>query len=122
MYVPSPCGKRACRRVDACPKHKGEGTMKKLQRRARRFKGFTLGLDLHKRWIWYTVMDRRGNEVSAGKIEAGRKEVLRLTEQWTKQGALQVAFEASGCFVWVFDLLAKELGREQVHVAQAAKI
>jgi transposase len=96
--------------------------MKKLHRRARRFKGFTVGLDLHKRLIWYTVMDRRGNEVAAGRIEASPEALLRLLTPWRKQGAVQVAFEASGCFLWVFDLLVQELGREQVHVAQAAKI
>lgn len=96
--------------------------MKKLLRRAKRFKGYTIGLDLHKRWIWYTVMDQRGNEVAAAKIEASREAILALFGVWRKKGAVQVAFEASGCFVWVFDMLAQELGRECVHVAQAAKI
>jgi len=33
-----------------------------------------------------------------------------------------VAFEACGCFVWVFELAVRMLGREQVHAAHAAKI
>lgn len=96
--------------------------MKKLQRRVEHFKGFTIGLDLHKRWIWYTVLNAAGDEVAAGKMEATRKKVLELIATWKQQGAVQVAFEASGCFVWVFDALLPEVGREHVHVAQAAKI
>src|SRR5437868_569218 len=93
-------------------------TMKKLQRRAKRFKGFTIGLDLHKSFIQYSVLDRRGNEVAGGRIASERVEVLKLIERCEKSGAVQVVFEACGCFIWVFDLLAKKLGRERVHVAQ----
>jgi transposase len=96
--------------------------MKKLQRRAKRFKGFTIGLDLHQKFIQFSVFDRRGNEAAAGRIAPDRTEVLKLIERWEKSGQVQVVFEACGCFVWVFDLLAKKLGRDQVHVAQPLKI
>lgn len=96
--------------------------MKKLQRQGKRFKGWSVGLDLHKRFIQYSVLDRRGNEVSNGRIEADRKSLLKLFEPWRAKGPVQVSFEACGCFLWVFDALVETLGRERVHVAQPAKV
>lgn len=96
--------------------------MKKLTRKTDRFKGCTLGLDLHQSFIQYAVLDAKGDDAGGGRIAADRKSLTTLLEQWKKKGAVQVAFEACGCFVWVFDLAVKLLGRECVHAAQAARI
>jgi len=96
--------------------------MQKLQRRGTRFKGWTMGLDLHKRFIQYSVLDRRGDEVENGRIDASRKSLLKLLVAWRAKAAVQVSFEACGCFVWVFDALVGVLGREDVHVAQPARL
>jgi len=96
--------------------------MKKLQRRPKRFKGLSIGLDLHKRFIQYSVMDRRGNESANGRIDANKEELLKFIGRWQREGAIQAAFEACGSFIWVFDVLSKTLGREHVHVGQPSKI
>jgi transposase len=96
--------------------------MKKLHRKSVRFKGLTIGLDLHKGFIQYSVFDRRGNEIALGRIKSSRDQLMKLIGEFRKKDAVQVAIEACGCFLWVFDLLAKELGREQVHVAQPARL
>jgi transposase len=100
----------------------GEGTMKKLIRKGGRFKGQTLGLDIHKKFIEYCVLDGLGDEVVAGRIESSREDLRELVAKLKKQGAVQASLEACGCFIWVFDLLVQELAREAVHVAQPSRI
>jgi transposase len=97
--------------------------MQKLTRKPARFKGKTVGLDLHKRFIQFSVLDQQGDEVAADRIAAGRDELLKLLERLGADGSdLQVCLEASGCFVWVFDLLAGKLGPERVKVAAPGKV
>lgn len=95
--------------------------MKKLIRNAVRFKGLTMGLDVHKKFIEYCVLDQRGNTVDAGRIESKAADLVTLLAKWKKK-PLQVTLEACGCFVWIFDLLVSELKRECVHVAQPSRI
>ena len=96
--------------------------MKKLNRKGERFKGQTLGLDIHKKFIEYCVLDGEGDEVATGRIESSREELQGLVVKLKKQGAVQASLEACGCFIWVFDLLVRELSREVVHVAQPSRI
>lgn len=96
--------------------------MKKLQRRRDRFKGWSIGLDVHKRFIQYSVLDQKGDEVSNGRIDSRRSCVSKLVSEWLDQGAVQVSLEACGCFVWIFDLLVEALGRTRVHVAQPSRL
>jgi hypothetical protein len=99
-----------------------EEAMKKLKRVTERFKGYTIGLDLHKKFIEFCVLDRDGNECAKGRFESTHAELGKFVERWRKQEALQFSFEACGCFIWVFDLLAEKLGRSAVHVAQPSRI
>jgi len=96
--------------------------MKKLIRKAVRFKGFTLGLDVHKKFIEYCLLDQQGDEVDAGKIGSSPEELKRLLTTLKARGPLQACLEACGCFIWIFDLLVVELSREVVHVAQPSRI
>jgi transposase len=96
--------------------------MKTLQRRGKRFNGFTIGLDLHQSFIQFVVLDKKGNDAAGGRIGFKKSALEKLLAEWKKRGDVQVAFEACGCFVWVFDLAVKLLGRERVHAAHAAKI
>jgi transposase len=96
--------------------------MKTLQRRGKPFKGYTLGLDLHQSFIQVVVLDKRGNDAAATRIEPTRAALEKLVREWQALGEVQVAFEACGCFVWVFDLMVVWLGRERVHAAHAAKL
>ena len=82
--------------------------MKKRQRRPNRFQGATVGLDLHKQFIQASVIDPLGDEISNKRITATHKAIHKLIDQLQKTHThIQVSFEASGCFLWVFDLLAK---------------
>jgi len=42
--------------------------MKKLQRRVEKFNGLCVGLDLHKRFIQISVLDRHGDEIEADRL------------------------------------------------------
>jgi transposase len=95
--------------------------MKKLTRKAVRFKGLTLGLDLHKKFIEWCVLDRAGEEIGAGRIRSTREELEKLHEKWSGQ-AVQVCMEACGCFVWVFDFFKEKVGGGAVHVAQPSRV
>jgi transposase len=97
--------------------------MKKLRRESEPFKGLSIGLDLHKSFIQFSVLDGSGGEIDAGRIVSAAKELDGLMERLAMPGTpLQVAMEASGCFVWVFDRLAARLGRQAVHVAAPSKV
>ena len=96
--------------------------MKKLVRKASSFKGFTIGLDLHKKFVEFCVLNERGDEVESGRFDSTRENLLGFIGKWKKRGALQTSLEACGCFVWVFDLLSAELTRERVHVGQPSRI
>ncbi len=95
--------------------------MKKLTRKVVHFKGLTLGLDLHKKFIEWCLLDRKGNELATGRIDSTREALERLLVKWKGQ-TLQVCMEACGCFVWVFDFFKEKLGREAVHVAQPSRL
>lgn len=95
--------------------------MKKLTRHPVRFKGLTVGLDVHKSFTQYVILDRRGDEESGGRIEATPEGVSALLKVIGRRKA-QYVLEASGSSLWVFDLLADHVGRDQVHVAQPHRI
>ncbi len=97
--------------------------MKKLQRSVERFKGNTLGLDLHKRLLQISVLDQAGDETENERLAASAPVLTALIDRLTKDGmAVQVVLEASGCFLWAYDLLAAKLGKERVHVAAPSKV
>jgi transposase len=95
--------------------------MRKLTRRPIRFKGLTIGLDIHKRFIEYVVLDRRGDEEVGGRIESSVEGMSALLGIVGRRKA-QYVLEASGSSLWVFDLLSDHAGRDQVHVAQPHRI
>jgi transposase len=96
--------------------------MKKLTRRGARFKGCSLGLDVHKVFIEYCLLDEHGEEVAGGRIGSSENELLKLLAQLKRRGPLQACLEACGCFVWIFDVLARELGHARVQVAQPHRL
>jgi len=96
--------------------------MRKLLRARRRFVGVTIGLGLHKKFIQYAVLDRRGNEVAAGRTQSTRPELRKLILRYKSGGKVQVALEACGCFWWVYCESAEVVKRENVHVGQPLKI
>lgn len=97
--------------------------MKKLTRRTERFNGWTLGLDVHKRMIQYVWLDEQGDERANQRIPATAKALDQVVQAALDQGlAVQAVVEASGCFLWVYDLLVERLGRDHVQVAAPSKV
>jgi len=96
--------------------------MKTLLRKGKCFKGYTIGLDLHQLFIQVVVLDKNGNDVESKRIGFKKEALEKLFAEWKARGEVQVVFEACGCFLWVFDLAVRVLGRQQVHAAHAAKI
>jgi hypothetical protein len=95
--------------------------MKKLTRKVVRFKGLSLGLDVHKKFIEWVVLDAKGDDLEGGRIDSTRKALENLLAKW--QGKpLQASLEACGCFIWIFDFLKEKLGREVVHVAHPGRL
>ena len=68
--------------------------MKTLQRQAKRFKGYTIGLDLHQSFIQVVVLDPRGDDAGRERIAFSTDALERLLLKWQKRGAVQIAFEA----------------------------
>lgn len=96
--------------------------MKTLLRKGKGFKGYTIGLDLHQSFIQVVVLDKKGNDAESKRIGFKKDALEKLFAEWKARGEVQVVFEACGCFLWVFDLAVRVLGRKQVHAAHAAKI
>ena len=96
--------------------------MKKLNRRPNRFRGQTLGLDLHKQVLRYALLNRAGDEVVNEEVAADRDMLRRVVREYQQEGPVQVVLEASGCFLWAYDLLVELVGREHVHVAAPSRV
>jgi transposase len=96
--------------------------MRKLIRRPSRFEGLTVGLDVHQRMIQVSVLDRLGDETISVSIPAHADAMDRLLKELAEIGPVQVSLEATGCFVWIFDLLVARLGHRCVHVAAPSRV
>jgi transposase len=96
--------------------------MKKFAGRVQKVKTDVVGLDVHKDVIAYSHFDVEGEEVHAGTLAAEGPAVLGLLGEVTQGREVHVALEASGGMLWLFDLLAEELGAGHVHVAQPRRI
>ena len=96
--------------------------MRKLIRAKVRFKGLSVGLDVHKKFIQFSVMDRKGNEIELGRVRSTEDELKNLVERLKAKDAVQCSLEACGCFIWIFDQLVEQIGREFVHVAHPSKL
>ncbi len=96
--------------------------MKTLLRKGKGFKGYTIGLDLHQSFIQVVVLDTNGDDAESKRIGFKKDALEKLLAEWKAKGEVQVVFEACGCFVWVFELALRVLGRERVHAAHASKI
>lgn len=112
---------RACRPRDACPRHREEEPVKKLTRRFERFKGLTVGLDVHQRFVEYVILDRKGDEAAGGRFSTDPDGLSGLLAQVGRRKA-QYVLEASSCFLWIYDALSERVGKERVHVAQPHRI
>ena len=84
---------------------------------------YVLGLDVHKQVIAWCLLDRRGRRAGQGEIESTSEALADLVRREIGRKRAHVAFEASTCSIWVFDLLVELFrGGDRVHVAHAKKI
>ncbi len=81
-----------------------------------------VGLDVHKSFIAYSLLDRRGQERESGRIRSSRASLSRLFDEKIGRRRTHIAFEASRSSLWVYRLGAERLGKDRVHVAQASRI
>ena len=96
--------------------------MKKLTRCVRKVNAEVIGLDVHQDLIVYSHLDRKGNEIAAGKLATAREVVERWLISVVGRKKTHVALEASGGMLWIYDLLVSKYGAERVHVAQSKRI
>lgn len=99
--------------------------MKKLIRKRQRFEGITLGLDLHKQFTQFCVLDAAGDELVNDRVAGDRQALDGLLDRVTAEAndsPVQVVIEACRCFRWVYELLCARLGDEHVHVAVSHKV
>ena len=84
---------------------------------------YVLGLDVHKQVIAWCLLDRRGRRAGQGEVESTPEALADLVRREIGRKKAHVAFEASTCSIWVFDLLVELFrGGDRVHVAHAKKI
>jgi transposase len=96
--------------------------MRKMSRPVRKVNSQVVGLDVHKREITYCILDRRGEEIAAGKFKAEHDALADFLRKYVGRRRSHVALEASGYSLWIYDQLAERYGTERVHLAQAKKI
>jgi len=82
-----------------------------------------LGLDVHKNLIVWCLLDRRGRLAAQGRTGGTPQDLLDLLRTVVGRKKAHIAFEASSCSLWVYDLLVDRLGDpSRVHVAHARKV
>jgi transposase len=95
--------------------------VKKLMRCVVKFKGISVGLDIHISFIQWLALDEHGNEVGGGRFSSTLKEFEKWMRQWLGK-KVQFAIEASGSVYWVYDLLSEKFGEQSVCPVQPAKM
>jgi len=97
--------------------------MKILPNPVRKVNPHVMGLDIHKRMTAWVLFDRKGVAAAHGEIPSSPEALLALFSEQVGRKKAHVAFEASGCSLWAFDLMVERLGaRERVHVAHAKNV
>jgi transposase len=93
-----------------------------FSRPVQKLRSEVIGLDVHKQSIVYCRLDRRGAVIAEDRIPADRDCLARLLDRQVGRRSTHLTLEASGCFLWVYDLLVERHGKPRVHVAQSRSI
>jgi transposase len=96
--------------------------MKKLPQIQRLVNCDAIGLDVHREVIVFCRMDRRGREAAKGEFEATKAGLSAFLEEHVGTKKSHVTLEASGSFLWAYEMLVAELGLDRVHVAVSRQI
>ena len=77
---------------------------------------YFIGLDVHKRSIVTSIVDRDGKPLGGATLKSTRAELLEWIEPWTVKGTVRIALESSGSSAWVtYALLGAEYDVTPVH-------
>jgi len=79
--------------------------MKKLRRRVEKFNGLCVGLDLHKKFIQMSVLDRHGDEVEADRFASDREVLCGWLDRLAERGAA-----SGGEAMWYGDRMSRKRG------------
>jgi transposase len=78
-----------------------------------------IGIDYHKKYSIYAVMDEAGECVARGRIDHRRPEDFKaLVKGWPE---VRVVFEATSNWHWLFELLEEAIGRDRLTMANPFK-
>jgi transposase len=78
-----------------------------------------IGIDYHKRYSVYCVVDTHGNPQERGRIEHGQPEGFRqLVRRWP---GCRVVFEATMNWHWLYEILESELEADDIVLANPFK-
>ena len=78
-----------------------------------------IGIDYHKRYSVFCVLDQKGKVAERGRIEhAVPEEFAALMKRWSRR---RVVFEATMNWHWLYDVLEPEIGAEAIVLANPFK-
>ena len=78
-----------------------------------------IGIDYHKAYSVYNVLDVQGESLGQGRIDHAHPEDFRgLVRRWP---GCRVVFEASMNWHWLFEILERELSSERIVLANPFK-
>ena len=78
-----------------------------------------IGIDYHKKYSTYAVIDEAGESVERGRIDHRRPEDFKaLVKGWPE---VRVVFEATSNWHWVFEVLEEAIGRDRLTMANPFK-
>ena len=78
-----------------------------------------IGIDYHKKYSIYAVVDEAGECVARGRIDHRRPEDFKaLVKGWPE---VRVVFEATSNWHWLFEVLEEAIGRDRLRMANPFK-
>ena len=81
-----------------------------------------IGLDVHRELIVFCRLDRHGHEVATGEFEATKRGLTAFLAEHVGRRRSHLTLEASGSFLWAYELLVTEIGLDRIHVATSRDI
>ena len=78
-----------------------------------------IGIDYHKAYSVYCVLDAQGSNLERGGIDCARPEDFRTLVR--RRAGCHVVFEASMNWHWLFEILEREVPSERIVLANPFK-
>ena len=96
--------------------------MKTLVRTSSKVNAEFIGLDVHRNMTVFSVLNRRGEDATAGEFPTRRKDLVEFLDEKIGRKLSHVVFEASGATEWIYDVMVSRYGASRVHVAHPKSI